>query len=183
MNLFQQHKSNDWVSGLRKQDSASQKMFYEKYSQKFLYVAKAYVKDIYLAEDCLIKAFCKIFKNINSLKNDDAIEGWARRIVVNECLSFLKTHKTLFYIDENDVAEPQEEETGMEYDFNAQELLGALPESYRLVFNLHILEDYGHQEIAEMLNISVSASKTQLFRAKAKLKELVQQKKQFRNEI
>lgn len=171
------------VSGLRNQDPASQKLFYEKYSKSFLNVSVAYVKDTYLAEDCLIKAFCKIFKNIDSLKNDDVIVAWARKIVVNECLNFLKTHKTLFYIDENLVSEPQEQEIDIEYGFNAQDLLGELPEPYRLVFNLYVLEDYGHQEIAEMLNISVSASKTQLFRAKVRLKELLQQKKQLRNEI
>ncbi|MDP1293928.1 sigma factor, partial [Klebsiella variicola] len=68
-----------------------------------------YIKDIYHAEDCLIKAFCKIFKNIESFRNDGSINAWARRIVVNECLSFLKSQKTIFYLDENQIADAAED--------------------------------------------------------------------------
>ncbi|MCT3662937.1 RNA polymerase sigma factor [Elizabethkingia anophelis] len=184
MRILSKHK-DDLVSLLKKHDPVAQRRFYEQQSPKLLSVSRTYIKDIYHAEDCLIKAFCKIFKNIESFRNDGSINAWARRIVVNECLSFLKSQKTIFYLDENQIADTAEDydEVNIYEDFNVQELLDQLPENYRLVFNLYVLESYPHQEIAEMLNISVSTSKTQLFRAKAKLKEIFIQQKLIRNEI
>jgi len=182
--ILSKHKDN-LVTLLKKHDPVAQRRFYEEQSSKLLSVSRTYISDIYHAEDCLIKAFCKIFKNIESFRNDGSINAWARRIVVNECLSFLKSQKTIFYLDENQIADAAEdhEEVNIYEDFNVQELLDQLPENYRLVFNLYVLESYPHQEIAEMLNISVSTSKTQLFRAKAKLKEIFIQQKLIRNEI
>nr|WP_283162203.1 RNA polymerase sigma factor [Elizabethkingia ursingii] len=182
--ILSKHKDN-LVTLLKKHDPVAQRRFYEEQSPKLLSVSRTYIRDIYHAEDCLIKAFCKIFKNIESFRNDGSINAWARRIVVNECLSFLKSQKTIFYLDENQIADAAEdhEEVNIYEDFNVQELLDQLPENYRLVFNLYVLESYPHQEIAEMLNISVSTSKTQLFRAKAKLKEIFIQQKLIRNEI
>nr|WP_262897400.1 RNA polymerase sigma factor [Elizabethkingia anophelis] len=182
--ILSKHKE-DLVSLLKKHDPVAQRSFYEQQSPKLLSVSRTYIKDIYHAEDCLIKAFCKIFKNIESFRNDGSINAWARRIVVNECLSFLKSQKTIFYLDENQIADTAEDydEVNIYEDFNVQELLDQLPENYRLVFNLYVLESYPHQEIAEMLHISVSTSKTQLFRAKAKLKEIFIQQKLIRNEI
>lgn len=178
------HKE-DLIRLLKRHDPVAQRQFYDQQSAKLLSVSRSYIKDIYHAEDCLVKAFCKIFRNIDSFRNEGSIDAWARRIVVNECLSFLKTHKTILYLDENQVADTLDdgEDIAIYEDFNVQELLDQLPENYRLVFNLHILENYSHQEIAEMLNISVSTSKTQLFRAKAKLKEIFIKKKLIKNEI
>ena len=88
-------------------------------------------------------------------------------------------------MDDNRIADYDEIENELEetwIDFNVQEVLDQLSEPYRLVFNLFILENYSHQEIAEMLNISVSTSKTQLFRAKVKLKEIVLKQKNIKNE-
>lgn len=184
MKLLFKTSKPDIIQRLKQHDPAAQKLFYEQQSGKLLSVCRSYVKDIYHAEDCLVKAFCKIFKHIESFKNEGSIEGWARKIAVNECLNFLKSHKTIFYLDETQVADTESSDNDEIYtDFDAQDLLDKLPEAYRLVFNLHILEDYSHQEIAEMLNISVSASKTQLFRAKSKLKEIYFQQNLAKNEI
>lgn len=106
--------------------------------------------------------------------------------MVNECLTFLRSNKTLIYIDDSRYADYDTLDDELEelaFDFNVHDVLGKLPEAYRLVFNLHVLEDYSHQEIAEMLSISVSSSKTQLFRAKAKLREIVSQQKNKRDEV
>lgn len=70
------------------------------------------------------------------------------------------------------------------FDFNAQELIDQLPDSYKMVFNLYVLEEHSHQEIAETLNISTAVSKTQLFRAKEKLRKIYfQQQKTLKNEF
>ncbi|KMQ66773.1 RNA polymerase sigma-70 factor [Chryseobacterium angstadtii] len=184
MKLLFGNKKEDLLSRLKKQDPAAQKIFYEQNVRKYLSIAKSYVSDLYQAEDCVIKAFCKIFKHIESFRNEGNFEGWARRIVVNECLNFIKSHKTVFYIDDINpsfLVEVHEEEVA--FDFNAQELLDQLPDAYRMVFNLYVLEGLSHQEISDTLQISVSVSKTQLFRAKEKLRTLyLQQKKTMKNE-
>jgi RNA polymerase sigma factor (sigma-70 family) len=184
MNLLFGNKKDDLLGRLKKQDSAAQKIFYEQNVKKFLSVSKSYISDLYQAEDCVIKAFCKIFKNIDAFRNEGSLEGWARRIVVNECLNFIKSHKTVFYLDEVNPSFLEEiQEEIMVADFNAQELLDQLPDAYKMVFNLYVLEDYSHQEISETLNISISVSKTQLFRAKEKLRKIyLQQQKKLSDE-
>lgn len=184
MKILFNHKKEDLLSRLQKQDPAAQKIFYEQNVKRFLSVSKSYVSDIYQAEDCVIKAFCKIFKSIGTFRSEGNLEGWARRIVVNECLNFIKSHKTVLYIDDIHPAVLEEfNEEITELNFNAQELLDQLPDAYRMVFNLYVIEGCSHQEISETLEISVAVSKTQLFRAKEKLRKIYfQQKKNLRNE-
>ena len=188
MNLFvlnRKSKEELLVDRLKKNDAFAQKELYEQSSKKMLGVCRSYIEDMHYAEDCMINGFCKVFNHIQKFENKGSFEGWMRRIMVNECLTFLRSNKTLIYVDDTRVAnyDEGEDENDEEWlDFNVQAVLDQLSEPYRLVFNLHILEDYSHQEIADLLNISVSTSKTQLFRAKAKLKEIVLLQKSKRNE-
>lgn len=184
MNILLLNKKDDLLSRLKKQEPAAQKIFYEQNVKKFLSISKSYVTDIYQAEDCVIKAFCKVFKSIETFRGEGNLEGWARRILVNECLNFIKSHKTVFYIDDihpSALEEIHDEIT--DCNFNAQDLLDQLPDAYRMVFNLYVIEGCSHQEISEILNISLSVSKTQLFRAKEKLRTIYfQQQKNSKNE-
>lgn len=176
MKLLFGNKKDDLPGRLKRQDPAAQKIFYDRNVKKFLSVSRSYISDVYQAEDCLIKAFCKIFTNIESFRGEGSLEGWARRIVVNECLNFIRSHKTVFYLDDIHPEHLKEaDDSGLSADFDAQELLDQLPDNYRMVFNLYVLEEYSHQEIAGLLNISVTASKTQLFRAKEKLRKIYTQ--------
>jgi RNA polymerase sigma factor (sigma-70 family) len=184
MKLLFGNKKDDLLSRLKKQDPAAQRIFYDQNVKKFLSVSRSYISDLYQAEDCLIKAFCKIFRNVDSFREEGSFEGWARRIVVNECLNFIKSHKTVFYLDEvssSYLEEMREEE--LDFNFNAQDLLDQLPDNYKMVFNLYVLEELSHQEIADILNISTAVSKTQLFRAKEKLRKIYfNQQKALTNE-
>ncbi len=184
MKLLFGNKKDNLMSRLKKQDPAAQKIFYDQNVKKFLSISRSYISDLYQAEDCVIKAFCKIFKNIESFREEGSFEGWARRVLVNECLNFIKSHKTVFYLDEvspSHLGEIREEEVS--FDFNAQDLLDQLPDNYRMVFNLYVLEEYSHQEIADALQISTTVSKTQLFRAKEKMRKIYfQQQETVKNE-
>ncbi|MEG0929223.1 RNA polymerase sigma factor [Algoriella sp.] len=183
--LNRKSKEELLVDRLKKNDALAQKELYQQSSKKMLSVCRSYIEDMHYAEDCMINGFCKVFNHIQKFENKGSFEGWIRRIMVNECLTFLRSNKTLIYVDDTRVANYDEvdDEVDNEWlDFNVQDVLDQLSEPYRLVFNLHILEDYSHQEIADLLNISVSTSKTQLFRAKAKLKEIVLSQKRKRNE-
>ncbi|WP_294200293.1 RNA polymerase sigma factor [uncultured Chryseobacterium sp.] len=184
MKLLFGNKKDDLLSRLKRQDPAAQKIFYDQNVKKFLSISRSYITDLYQAEDCVIKAFCKIFKNMESFRNEGSFDGWARRIVVNECLNFIKSHKTVFYLDDINPAYLEEVyEEDPVFNFNAQELLDQLPDAYRMVFNLYVFEDYSHQEIADALQISIAVSKTQLFRAKEKMRKIYfQQKKTLQNE-
>lgn len=183
--LNRKSKEEILVERLKKNDALAQKELYEQCSKKMLGICRSYIQDMHYAEDCMINGFCKVFNHIQKFQNKGSFEGWMRRIMINECLTFLRANKTLIYVDDVRVSNYDEMEDEVEeawLNFNVQEVLDQLSEPYRLVFNLHILEEYSHQEIAEMLNISVSTSKTQLFRAKAKLKEIVLTKKKMTNE-
>lgn len=102
--------------------------------------------------------------------------------MVNECLDFIKLTKSLVYLEEVSVPYEAYEETENFTGIDAQALLDQLPESYRTVFNLFVLEEYSHKEIAQLLSISESNSKSILLRAKNKLKELILQEKDVANE-
>lgn len=184
MKLLFGNKKDDLLDRLKKQEPAAQKIFYDQNVKKFLSISRSYITDLYQAEDCVIKAFCKIFKNMESFRNEGSFDGWARRIVVNECLNFIKSHKTVFYLDDINPAYLEEMyEEDLVFNFNAQELLDQLPDAYRMVFNLYVLEDYSHQEIADALQISTAVSKTQLFRAKERMRKIYfQQQKALQNE-
>jgi len=174
------------INRLKQTDKKAQRELYDLYAKKMLAICNSYVADIFYAEDCMINGFCKVFNHIKNFEGKGSFEGWIRRIMVNECLTFLRSNKTLIYIDDTKIVNEDsldDELDEFEFTFNVQEVLSQLPEAYRLVFNLHILEDYSHQEIAKALNISVSSSKTQLFRAKAKLKEIILIQKSCQHEI
>ena len=174
------------VERLKKGEQKAQREIYDQSAKKMLAVCRSYIADTHYAEDCMINGFCKVFSHIQKYEGKGSFEGWIRRIMVNECLTFLRSNKTLIYVDDSRVADYDnidDDLEELEFSFNVEEVLHQLPEAYRLVFNLHIMEDYSHQQIAEALNISVSSSKTQLFRAKAKLKEIILTKKRVQNEI
>ncbi|HUH34762.1 MAG TPA: RNA polymerase sigma factor [Moheibacter sp.] len=171
-----------WIPQLKKDNPLAQKQLFEHSAGKMLSVCRSYVSDVHFAEDCMLKGFVKIFRNIHSFQSQGSFEGWMRRIMVNECLDFLRVKKSLVFLDSDDYFEEEVDFEENVSDIDAQELLDQLPENYRMVFNLFVLEDYSHKEIAALLNISENASKTQLLRAKKKLKECLTIRKSIENE-
>ncbi len=168
--LHNKPKVEKWIREIQKNNSKAQKELYNHFSPTMLAVCRRYINDLQFAEDCMIKGFVKVFKNSTKYKNKGSFEGWVRRIMVNECLTFLRLQKRLDFLVDNDLPEQLEEKSS--YSFDAQEILDALPEGYRVVFNLFVFEEMSHKDIANVLNISESTSKSQLFKAKKKLKNL-----------
>lgn len=145
----------------------AQKSLYDKYASKMLSVCRRYIKDIQYAEDIMVTAFVKAFKSLNKFENKGSFEGWLRRIMVNESLSFLRTQKDnyIFEINENDQYEDAVAELNLDMK-QWQSLIDELPNGYKMVFNLFVFESFKHHEIAEQLNISINTSKSQLAHAK-----------------
>lgn len=128
------------------------------------------------ATEVLSNVFIKVFDKLKQFNAEGSLEGWIRTIAVRESLNYIKQRKR--YVLEESWEQSAHDIPDEEFlsNLDADEILGmiqALPEGYRTVFNLYAIEGYGHKEIAETLNISESTSKTQLFKARAKLKEQI----------
>ena len=157
------------IYGCQQNDSTAQRYLYDRYSGRLMTVARRYVRDQAEAEDVLQESFILIFKNIDSLKSEEALFSWMRQIVVHAALRKIsrKSRKqTEFVIDE--ISEPYYDDHILE-SLSAEEILKEiekLPEGYRSVFNLYAIDGYKHQDIAEMLNIAESTSRSQLTKAR-----------------
>ncbi len=164
------------IQGCLKNDAIAQRELYQLYSSKWMGISLRYFSDRFEAEEVLIKAFMKIFTKINQYKNKGSFEGWMRKIVVNEALMHLRETKKLFlHVDMVEASEISSEFPTSSYqEEELLKLIYKLPVGYRTVFNLYAIEGYSHQEIAELLNISISTSKSQLNRARNLLQQYIQ---------
>lgn len=148
----------------------AQQKIYGKYSSKMLSVCRQYIKDIQLAEDVMITAFMKVFTNLNNFEHKGSFEGWIRRIMVNECISYLRVQKKVKFIEDEIYTE--ESFNAIDGQFSTEQiqfLIDALPDGYKMVFNLYAIEGYKHHEIAKMLGINEGTSKSQLSHARKML--------------
>ena len=159
----------------RKMQRDAQRQVYELMSPKLYRTCKRYLKKEEDIDEVLADAFYTIFTKMDQLKELGAFEAWARKITVNQCLHQLK-RKVNFNIYIEDASIQLQPETLPETNLEEEDLLNLLnfiPEGCKTIFNLFVIEGYGHKEIASMLKISEGTSKSQLNVAKTKLKELV----------
>lgn len=159
------------------EDRRAQKILYDRYSPVMFGVCKRYLKTREDAEDVLVEAFFKVLTHIHQYKGDGSFEGWIRRIVVNEALMFLRRRHNFnmkVEISNYDAPAPAKA-VGRLAEQDILNLLEKLPTGYRTVFNLYVLEGYKHREIADMLDISINTSKSQLILARKRLQELLEQ--------
>ncbi|WP_439556644.1 RNA polymerase sigma factor [Dyadobacter sp.] len=164
------------VKALKREDPKAQQQVYHKYSTRMLGLCFRYICDEMAAEDVMVEGFLKIFGKIDQFNSDGSFEGWIRRIMVNESLGYLRKQKRVLEDNLSDEAHNIPDYIQADQNLEAQELLELierLPAGYRTVFNLYAIEGYAHIEIAEMLGISESTSKSQLHRARALLQKMV----------
>lgn len=152
----------------------SQKGIYERYAPRMLSLCQRYVKDSHFAEDVMIDGFVKVFRALPEFRFQGSFEGWIRRIMVREAIDFLRKRPFVVY-DETRMEHPATEPSISDpYQLEAlEQLIEALPEGYRLVFTLYAVEGYKHAEIAELLDISESTSKSQLYKARKQLQKQI----------
>jgi RNA polymerase sigma-70 factor (ECF subfamily) len=129
------------------------------------------------AEDMLQEAFTDCFRNIGSYRTDSTFGAWLKTIVINRCISRLrKKEADLVLIDDysrHEMPEDEPQDTAYPDQAMIARAVEKLPDGYRVVFSLYLLEGYDHTEIAQILSISESTSKTQYARAKRRLKEIL----------
>ena len=160
----------------------AQRKIYTQFSAKMLGVCRQYIKDIHQAEDVMITAFMKVFTNIKNFENKGSFEGWIRRIMVNECISYIRVQKKVNFIEDERYTEESfnniESQLSLE---DIQYLIDSLPDGYRMVFNLFAIEGYKHHEIASMLGINEGTSKSQLSQARKMLQTQINKLKNYEN--
>jgi RNA polymerase sigma-70 factor (ECF subfamily) len=169
------------LQGCLQNKAEAQKQLYDKYSSKMLAVCFRYAHNREDAEDMLQESFIKVFTQIHTFANRGTLEGWIRRIIVHTCINILKKnkkfnenvdliHASSFHVREDNIPSIIQAK-------QVVECICLLPPGYRTVLNLYAIEGYSHKEIAGMLDIEESTSRSQYTRAKAMLEEILIKKK------
>lgn len=157
---------------------AAQAEIYKMFSASLFSVCLRYADNYEDAQDIFQDGFIMIFDKISQYRFEGSFEGWMRRIMVNHCIEKYRRKNYLYVINEeitsDDIDEEDAEAEFEDYSYqNLLDFIRELPDRYKQVFNLYVMEEYSHQQIAEMLDISVGTSKSNLSRAREKLKELL----------
>ena len=170
----------DIVEQCKRNSRKAQLQLYNKYCDGMYIVAMRFVKDTMEAEDIVQEAFIKAFTKLEQFKGDVTFGAWLKRIVINKCIDTIKSKKQ--QVTELDEVHLKVVDTAYEDEWlvddaitldEVKQAINELPDKYRYVVMLYLIEGYDHQEIAQILNITEVASRTQLSRGKSKLKELL----------
>ena len=169
------------IEGCARHDSICQKAVFDLHAGRMMGVCLRYARNKSDAEDILQESFIKVFDKINQFRHEGSFEGWIRKIVVNTAL---KKYTLLRYTAEKFNQDVSECEDLYSNDVSAfshlsekdlLKLINDLPDGYRLVFNMFVIEGYKHEEIANMLNINAGTSRSQLAKARAMLQKQILQ--------
>ncbi len=178
------------IEGCKRGERSAQKRIFEMYQPQLMGTCLRYTKDKERAKDILQDAFIKIFANIAKFEDTGSFEGWMRRVVVNTAIDHLRKKKNdhVFLGEDSSPEDHRDEQLDEEANVKeeeafkqakAKEIVEALQElspAYRTVFNLYVVENYSHKEIAEMLDINIGTSKSNLAKAKKNLRNLLAKK-------
>jgi len=172
---------NQLIKGCIDGDRKAQKALYEKYSRKMMGVCLRYVKNLEDARDLMQDGFIKLFTNLQNYSGSGSFDGWVRKIFVNCALERLRQRDILKDADDIENVDYQDipDESASVSDISSEELMAciqALPNGFRMVFNLFAVEGYSHKEIGEMLAISESTSRSQYMRARKMLQKMILKK-------
>lgn len=177
------------IEGCLKNDRRSQEKLFKLYYGKMLGVCMRYSNDRDSAEEVLQEGFIKIFEKLERFDYKGSFEGWIRRIMANTAIDHIRKSKKDPILSDNDedfklgsenpvVAKEDLEFVGIKAEI-ALDAVRNLSPAYRAVFNLYVMEEYTHKEIAEILNISEGTSKSNLSKAKLNLQKILKEK--FKN--
>ena len=158
-----------------KNNTKAQEQLYHLLAPKLFAVCLKYSRSYEEAQDNLQESILLVFEKISQYKNSGSFEGWAKRVVINYVLQQYRNQKVFEIVSEKipdtDDVEIEDENVSIEF---LTKIIQELPDRYRLVFNLYVMDGYSHKEIAEMLGINIGTSKSNLARAKAILKDKIE---------
>lgn len=176
MNLDRTFTVDSLLDGCKSGDRKAQESLYKALASKMMAVCMRYAKDSFEAEDILQMGFIKVFRKVSEFRSDGSFEGWIRRIMVNTAIeTYRKNLRSLNVVDIDEVYDQPQSTFDMgKLELNdLMKLVQQLSNGYRIVFNMYAIEGYSHKEIAKELGISEGASKSQLSRARAILKDKI----------
>ena len=177
---------NRLIESCQKGDRRALEQLYTQYAPKMKAICIRYVHSMYEAEDVFQEAFIKVLRDIRNFNHQGSFDGWIRKIVVRSAIDHYKKNKGYMQsISYEDMEEPEDCTGDLASQLSVQELLEIiqkLPLGYRLVFNLYAIEGYSHVEIAEMLSISESTSRSQLCKARHLIQQELKQQHALLNE-
>jgi len=165
------------INGCIKGESRPQKQLYDKYAPAMMSICLRYVREKETAYDLLQDGFVTLFTKIHTYSGEGSFPAWVKKIFVNTVLEYLRKNDVLRFSTEIDEASHVEDtDISVFEQLSANEVMeciGRLPDKYRAVFNMHAIEGYSHTEIAQMLNIQESTSRTQYVRARQSLQKMI----------
>lgn len=164
------------IKGCIKHDHTCQRLLFEQFAGKMMTVCLRYAHDSMEAEDMMQEAFIRVFNYIDQFKFEGSFEGWVRRIVVNSALKHLQKKRLSFTEIKDDNQQSPRIDSYAYSNLGEDELLKLihqLPDGYRTIFNLNVIEGYSHEEIAKMLEIQPSTSRSQLVKARKMLQNQI----------
>ena len=172
------------INDCQNNDRKAQEQLYRLYSSKLFAVCLKYSRNYTEAQDNLQDGFLLIFNKIGLYSYKGSFEGWLKRVMINHVLQQYRTQTFLNLVNEDvpDEAEIEIDDEDISLDYLLK-LIQELPDRYRLVFNLYVIDDYSHAEIADMLSINIGTSKSNLSRARMILKEKIEQYRNEENKI
>jgi len=167
---------DDLILKCKQQDKKAQELLYRTFSPKFFVLCLKYCSSYEQAKDSLHDGFIKIYQNLNKYTGKGSFEGWMTRIMINNAINEYQGKSVFISIEDSDF---QEDNLDLEQDYSdlsfnfLMEIIQLLPDQYRLVFCLYVLDGFSHKEISQTLNISIGTSKSNLSRARLKLQESI----------
>lgn len=165
------------INRCKKCDLKAQEDLYRLFAGKLFAVSLKYSRNYEEAEDNLQDAFITIFKKIGQFQHKGSFEGWLKRITINTALQRYRKQSVFQIVNEENIKQPEEvnlREEDITLDFLLK-IIQDLPDRYRMVFSLYVLDGFSHKEIAELLNISEGTSKSNLARARQNLKQKIEE--------
>ncbi|MGG9971231.1 RNA polymerase sigma factor [Ferruginibacter sp. SUN002] len=169
------------LAGCINNNASSQEALYTRFSPRMLGVCYRFAKNREDAEDMLQEGFIKIFSQIHQYRNEGALEGWIRRIIVHTCINVLKKNKKFSdCVDISHASNIHVREESVSSIIHAKQVIECirlLPIGYRTVLNLYAIEGYSHKEIGHLLDIEESTSRSQYTRAKVMLEDILVKRK------
>ncbi len=172
-------ETSELIKEVKQGSIAAQKCLFDQWCGPMMIICKRYVKNVLDSEEIMLDGFYKLFKNISSFtyQNDAAFYMWLKKIMINECLMFLRKKNVFIIVTEASAEDISLQEEALD-NLSASEIFNLiikLPVGYRTVFNLYEIEGMQHKEIAGLLKISEGTSKSQLSKAKALLQKMMVQ--------
>ena len=173
----------EWIDGCLSNDRKAQRQLYKKFYGKMLSICMRYAGDRDEAKDILQDGFIKVFQSLDKFNRDGSLEGWIRRIMVNTAIDKIRRDKRSLtlsqsedLLDVNVQMEEEEEEVDERMELNMKDVITAMQDlspGYKAVFNLYVMENMTHREIAVELGISEGTSKSNLAKAKLNLRKIL----------